>query len=48
MGIFLMLVSIFGYALSCNNKDVDLKFQNKIVFFVGVILTILQISGIIK
>ena len=48
MGIFLMLVSIFGYALSCNNKDVNLKFQYKTVFFVGIIFTLLQIGGIIK
>lgn len=47
MGIFLMSASIIGYALSCNNKDVDLKFQNKTVFFIGLILTLLQIKGII-
>jgi len=48
MGIFLMSASIIGYALSCNNKDIDLKFQYKTTFFVGVIFTLLQIGGIIK
>ena len=48
MGIFLMAISIFGYALSCNNKDVDLKFQYKATFFVSLVLSLLEIGGVIR
>lgn len=43
IGFYLMLAAIYGYAISCVNKDCSLKKQYKFVFFSGVFMAIFEL-----
>ena len=47
LGIGLASISWIGYFLGCINKDRDLKFQFEVCYFIGIVLAMLGIGGVI-